>query len=95
MDVSISARSKIRPMICTADKMPRKRRSYILDERTIDAIATLARSSHTSANRYLEALLFAHGKQTGTIPINAEPLPELRGGDQTKGKSNKDGKNNV
>ena len=69
-------------MFCTDAPMPRKRRSYILDERTIDAIAQLARQNHTSANRYLEGLLFSHGKQTGTISMTAEPLPELRGGNQ-------------
>ena len=62
--------------------MPRKRRSYILDERTIEAIAQLARQNHTSANRYLEGLLFNHAKSAGVLPMSAEPLPELRGGDQ-------------
>ena len=46
-------------MICSAGQMPRKRRSYILDERVIDAIARLADQRKTSANRCLEEVLFS------------------------------------
>lgn len=70
-------------MICSPLPMPRKRRSYILDERVIEAIAELASKHHMSANRYLERLTFLHGKQLGVIPMDAEPLKETRGGDRT------------
>ena len=70
-------------MICNSSFMPRKRRSYILDERVIEAIAELAAKQHMSANRYLEKLTFTHGKQLGVIPMDAEPLKETRGGDRT------------
>ncbi len=70
-------------MICSSSLMPRKRRSYILDERVIEAIAELAAKHHMSANRYLEKLTFTHGKQLGVIPMDAEPLKETRGGDRT------------
>ncbi|MGB7487212.1 MAG: hypothetical protein WA901_13550 [Phormidesmis sp.] len=36
-----------------------------------------------SANRYLENLLFLHGKQIGELDDDAQPLGELRGGSRT------------
>ena len=70
-------------MICSAGQMPRKRRSYILDERVIDAIARLADQRKTSANRCLEEVLFFYSQQMGLIPAEAERLGETRGGDRT------------
>ena len=66
--------------------MPRKKRSYAIDERVIDAIQRAARKSNMSANRYLEKVLFGHAQSIGELPIEAEPLGELRGGDFTSGK---------
>ena len=70
-------------MISGQAVMPRKKRSYAIDERLIDAIARAARRSNMSANRYLEQLIFSHAKTIGEIPLDSEPLGELRGGDFT------------
>ena len=69
--------------------MPRKKRSYAIDERVIDAIQRAARKSNMSANRYLEKVLFGHAQSIGELSIEAEPLGELRGGDFTSGKKSK------
>ncbi len=71
-------------MVSSVMKMPRKRRSYVLDERVINAIATLAAKSEMSANRYLEKLGWLHAQQAGIIPMDARPLGETRGGDRSK-----------
>ena len=72
-------------MFIQACSMPRKRRSYKIDERVIDAIARAAQKSNMSANKYLENLLFMHSKQIGELPMDAQPLGETRGGaGQTK-----------
>lgn len=63
--------------------MPRKKRSYAIDERVIDAIQRAARKANMSANRYLEKVMFTHTQSVGELPISAEPLGELRGGDFT------------
>jgi len=70
-------------MNCGTATMPRKRRSFMLDERVINVIAKAAQRKNVSANRYLENLLFLHGKQIGEIEDDALPLGELRGGDRT------------
>jgi hypothetical protein len=70
-------------MNCGTAIMPRKRRSFMLDERVIDVLAKAAQRKNVSANRYLENLLFLHGKQIGEIDDDAQPLGELRGGDRT------------
>ena len=49
-------------MFFQAQLMPRKRRSYKIDERVIEAIARAAQKSNMSANKYLENLLFIHSK---------------------------------
>jgi hypothetical protein len=77
-------------MICHPVTMPRKRRSYILDERVIDAIASLANQRKTSANRCLEEVLFFYSQQMGLIPSDAERLGETRGGDRTASKGEDD-----
>ena len=66
--------------------MPRKSRSYNLDERVIDVVRALAQKENMSQNRYLENLLFIHGQQRGEIPMSAKPLGETRGGDFTSSK---------
>lgn len=71
-------------MVCVIEPMPRVRRSYKIDERVVDALTRAASKSNMSANRYLENLLFSHGKTVGEIPFEAEPLGETRGGDRTK-----------
>ena len=73
-------------MLTTSTLMPRKRKSYNLDERTIEALAVMARSDNLSANRFLENLLFNAAQQRGVLPMSAKPLGETRGGDFTSGK---------
>lgn len=73
-------------MVSTVNVMPRVRRSYKIDERVIDALSAAAAKSNMSANRYLENLLFSHGKTVGEIPLDAHPLGETRGGDRTQSK---------
>lgn len=73
-------------MVSAAMNMPRKKRSYALDERVIEAIQKAARDANMSANRYLEGLMFTHAKSIGKIPLDAQPLGELRGGDFTSGR---------
>lgn len=74
-------------MVSATTAMPRIRRSYKIDERVIDALANVAAKSNMSANRYLENLLFSHGKTMGEIPFDAAPLGETRGGDRTQSKT--------
>lgn len=72
-------------MYCTASPMPRKRRSYNIDERMINVLSQLAQKDNMSANRYLENLLFSHAQQRGALPMDAQPLGETRGGDFRSG----------
>lgn len=71
-------------MTCITVPMPRKRRSYNIDERVINVLSELAQRDNMSANRYLENLLFTLGQQRGVLPMNAKPLGETRGGDFSK-----------
>lgn len=73
-------------MTCLTAQMPRKRRSYNIDERLINVLSQLAQKDNMSANRYLENLLFSHGQQRGVLPMDAQPLGETRGGDFTSKK---------
>ncbi|MEM8806870.1 MAG: hypothetical protein AAGF01_12655 [Cyanobacteria bacterium P01_G01_bin.38] len=66
--------------------MPRAKRSYSLDTRVIEGLKELAKDNFTSANRYLEEVLFKHLQAKGVIPDDARPLGELRGGDFTSKK---------
>ena len=63
----------------TTQNMSRRAAAYRLDGRVLSAIARLALKSNMSVNKYLENLLFAHGKILGEIPIDALPLGETRG----------------
>lgn len=74
-------------MVSVIQTMPRVRRSYKIDERVVEALTRAAAKSNMSANRYLENLLFSHGKTVGEIPFTEEPLGETRGGDRTATKT--------
>ena len=63
--------------------MPRKRRTYTIDERLIDALAKMAAARNASANRFLENLLWERATADGIIPADARPLGETRGGDRS------------
>ena len=64
-------------------QMPRKRRTYTIDERLIDALAKMAADKNASANRFLENILWERATEGGYIDKNAQPLGETRGGDRT------------
>lgn len=66
-----------------AAQMPRKRRTYTIDERLIDALAKMAAAKNASANRFLENILWEKATTEGLIPKSAKPLGETRGGDRT------------
>jgi|GEM_PF-6377085 len=63
------------------DMVERNNKSFKLDERVLDALASLAQKRNASVNRYLENLLFSHAKQEGEIPIDAMSI-----GDNPEGK---------
>ncbi|KPQ32555.1 MAG: hypothetical protein HLUCCA11_21280 [Phormidesmis priestleyi Ana] len=67
----------------TSAQMARKRRTYTIDERLIEALAKMAAASNASANRFLENLLWEKATSDGFIPKNEKPLGETRGGDRT------------
>ena len=63
--------------------MARKRVTYRLDEKLIQALKFQARSDNSSANNWLENLLIKGLKEAGAIDDSYEPLGETRGGDRT------------
>ena len=72
---------ELKPM--TAVQMARKRRTYNLDERLIEALAVMASEKNASANRFLENILWEKAVAGGYIPSSEKPLGETRGGDRT------------
>lgn len=70
----------------TAATMPRKNRTFRIDERLIDGLAQVARLKNMSANKYMEDLLLKVCKEEGVMPADALPLGETRGGDRTASK---------
>jgi hypothetical protein len=71
--------------------MAREKIGLQIDDRVIEALKKLAQQSNASTNRYIESVLFAHAKQAGALPINAEPLGESRGGDRKSAKAKEPG----
>lgn len=61
-------------------EMPRKDTKLRLDERILEALRAEAIESGTSFNALCEAILFNYSKARGKLPLDAEPLPEARGG---------------
>jgi hypothetical protein len=61
-------------------EMPRKDTKLRLDDRIVEALRAKAEESGTSFNALCEAVLFNYAKAVGKLPIDAEPLPESRGG---------------
>ena len=64
----------------TAQQMPRKDTKLRLDDRILDALREKAVESSVSFNALCEAILFNYAKSIGKLPIDADPLPESRGG---------------
>lgn len=67
----------------TAIEMGRKRRTYNIDERLIEALANMAAAKNASANRFLENILWEKAISDGFISKDEKPLGETRGGDRT------------
>jgi hypothetical protein len=61
-------------------EMPRKDKGFRLDTRIIEALAKVKDLTGKSSNAYVEELLMMNLKSLGIIPVDAEPLPEARGG---------------
>ncbi len=64
--------------------MPRKPRSFRIDERVFDVIKTLAERSGVEPQQFLENYFFARGKELGLISPCEKPLGETRGGKREK-----------
>lgn len=60
--------------------MARKRRTFKLDERLLDALKDVSQQSNTSANNWLETLLIDTFRKKGALPKDFSPLVENRGG---------------
>ncbi|MEL6879068.1 MAG: hypothetical protein AAFP09_00980 [Cyanobacteria bacterium J06607_10] len=73
----------------TAIQMGRKRRTYNIDERLIEALAAMAAAKNASANRFLENILWEKARADGFISKEEQPLGETRGGDRTTSESEK------
>ncbi len=67
----------------TSAQMPRKRRTYTIDERLINALANMAAAKNASANRFLENILWEKATSEGFLSSSEKPLGETRGGDRT------------
>ena len=61
-------------------EMPRKDKGFRLDIRIVEALAKVKDLTGKSSNAYVEELLMMNLKSLGIIPVDAEPLPEARGG---------------
>jgi hypothetical protein len=64
-------------MFCP-EEMPRKRFPITIDTRLIDGVKSAA--SDAGISNYMEQLLTGHLKNLGKLPMDARPLPEVRGG---------------
>lgn len=58
----------------------RKNKTFKLDERLLSSLDQLAERSGTTANNYLETLLFRHCQSLGLVPMNEQPPQGGRGG---------------
>ena len=69
----------------TIEQMPRKRKTYRLDERIVEAMSQVARSGgFKNPSSWLEHHLFVTLQNTGYIASGEEPLGETRGGDRSQ-----------
>jgi hypothetical protein len=61
--------------------MPRVRKTFVLDERVMNALDSAAKKAgYKNANQFVEATLFNLLKLSGNLEADAEPLTEGRGG---------------
>ena len=68
--------------------MARKRRTFKLDERLLEALKDVSQQSNTSANNWLETLLINTFRNEGVLPKDFTPLVENRGGLRVKSECN-------
>lgn len=61
-------------------EMPRKDTKLRLDDRILEALRTKAEENGMSFNALCEGVLFNYAKSVGKLPLDAEPLPDTRGG---------------
>lgn len=67
--------------------MARKRRTFKLDERLLDALKDVSQQANTSANNWLETLLINTLRGEGALPKDFTPLVENRGGLRAQSKT--------
>ena len=61
--------------------MPRVRKTFVLDERVMDALDSAAKKAgYKNANQFVEATLFNLLKLSGNLEADAKPLKDGRGG---------------
>jgi hypothetical protein len=70
--------------------MARKRRTFKLDERLLDALKDVSHEQNTSANNWLETLLINTFRREGVLPKDFKPLIENRGGLRVKAEGEAD-----
>ena len=70
--------------------MARKKTSFRLDERILDAIGEASATTGHSRNAWLEHNLFKMLKADGFISKDEKPLGETRGGDRTTSEANQE-----
>ena len=66
-------------------EMPRKPRLFRLDERVLEALDDLSKTSGTNTNQFVEGVLFDFLKHAGKLSKEAEQLKDGRGGKRVKG----------
>ena len=69
--------------------MGRKRVSFRIDERVLDALKNTAKEEGDSANRWLEKHLHQTFVDLGALPEDSKLLGETRGGDRSQTKDEK------
>jgi hypothetical protein len=78
----------------TAFEMPRKDTKLRLDDRIVAAYREYAEAQEISFNALIESVLFAYAKSIGKLPLDAQPLPETRGGARPRKKKKSEESNN-
>ena len=64
--------------------MPRIRKTFVLDERVMDALDSAAKKAgYKNANQFVEATLFNLLKLSGNLEADAKPLKDGRGGSRS------------
>ncbi len=80
MNARMASNRIIEVINMNAFEMPRKPANFRLDERVLQALKAAAFDAGMSVNAYVENALFGTLKGAGKLPMDAQPLPEPRGG---------------